>query len=76
MDAPSKRKRWAEQDTWDRENMATLGCKVKKIEAQAFKDYAASQGKTANTVLKEYVMECISHTIDEKIERDKEKSND
>ncbi len=45
---------------WDKENMATLGCRVKKIEATAFKQYAAEQGKTANTVLKEYVIECIN----------------
>lgn len=45
---------------WDKENMATLGCRVKKDEAAAFKDYAASKGKTANTVLKEYVIQCIN----------------
>ena len=44
---------------WDKDNMTTLGCKVKKAEAAAFKQYAKEQGKTANTVLKEYVMECI-----------------
>lgn len=46
-------------DKWDKENMTTLGCKVKKEEAAAFKDYSARQGKTANTVLKDYVMDCI-----------------
>lgn len=44
---------------WDKENMTTLGCKVKKEEAAAFKEYAAEQGKTSNTVLKEFVQECI-----------------
>lgn len=47
------------RDKWDKENMATLGCKVKKDEAAAFKEYAKRQGKTSNTVLKEYVQECI-----------------
>ena len=42
-----------------KENMTTLGCKVRKDEAAAFKDYAKKQGKTSNTVLKEYVIECI-----------------
>lgn len=45
---------------WDKENMATLGCRVKKAEAAAFKDYAKARGKTANTVLKEYVQQCIN----------------
>lgn len=39
--------------------MTTLGCKVKRTEADAFKAYAAQQGKTGNTLLKEYVMQCI-----------------
>jgi hypothetical protein len=47
-------------DKWDKENMITLGCKVKREEAAAFKAYAAEQGKTSNTVLKEYVLKCIS----------------
>jgi len=44
-----------------KDNMATLSCKVKKDEASTFKDYAAKQGKTSNTVLKDYVMQCIAH---------------
>lgn len=42
------------------EHMATLGCKVKKKEAESFKTYCSTQGKTSNTVLKEYVLDCIS----------------
>ena len=47
---------------WDGENMATLGCKVKKDQAEKFKAYCSDQGKTANTVLKDYVLECIGET--------------
>ncbi len=46
-------------DKYNKEHMATLGCKVKKEDAAAFKKYAAERHKTANTVLKEYVMTCI-----------------
>ena len=53
----SKRKA---NDKWDKENMTTLGCKVKKDEAAAFKDYAAKKGKTSNTLLKDYVIKCIA----------------
>lgn len=52
------------RDKWDKENMTTLGCKVKKTEAVAFKEYAKSQGKTSNTILKEYVQSCISGNKD------------
>lgn len=44
---------------WDKDNMTTLGCKVKKEQAEKFKQYAAEQGKTANSVLKDYVLEKI-----------------
>lgn len=42
------------------EHMTTLGCKVKKDQAEEFKRICACQGKTANTVLREYVLYCIS----------------
>lgn len=48
---------------WDKENMATLGCKVKKAQAERFKQYAAENGTTSNTLLKEYVLSCIDETM-------------
>ena len=44
---------------WDKENMTTLGCKVKKEQAEKFKSYCKNQGKTSNAVLREYVLDCI-----------------
>ena len=44
---------------WDSENMATLACKVKKAQAEAFKSYCAERGQTSNAVLKDYVLDCI-----------------
>ena len=41
------------------EHMATLGCKVKKEQAEAFRDYCLKKGVTTNAALKEYVMRCI-----------------
>lgn len=57
---PVSEKKKISNAKWDKDNMATLGCRVRKEEATAFKEYAANQGKTANTVLKEYVQECIN----------------
>lgn len=53
---------------WDRENIATLACRVKKEQADAFKEYCNNIGETANTVLKNYVLHCIEQTDDEGIE--------
>lgn len=50
---------------WDKENMITLGCKVKREQAEKFKKYAADNGKTANALLKDFVLEKISEEEDE-----------
>lgn len=47
------------RDKWDKENMATLGCKVKKEQAEQFKKYAKEQGTTANALLKDYVLSTV-----------------
>ena len=49
---------------WDKENMTTLGCKVKKGEAAQFKEYAKQQGTTANSLLKNYVLSSIKKKED------------
>lgn len=55
---------------WDKENMITLGCKVKREQAEKFKKYAADNGKTANALLKDFVLEKISEEDDD-IAKDK-----
>lgn len=52
-------KKKASNAKWDSANMSTLGCRVKKAQATAFKAYCEAQGKTSNTVLKDYVLDCI-----------------
>ena len=44
---------------WDAENITTLGCRVKKDQAEKFKTYCAEIGKTSNAVLRDYVLDCI-----------------
>lgn len=47
---------------WDSVNMLTLGCRVKKEQAEAFeafKAYCAIQGRNSNAVLRDYVLGCI-----------------
>lgn len=44
---------------WDKQNMMTLGVRLKKADAIAFKEYAASQGRTANAILKDYVFSIL-----------------
>ena len=54
----SKAKRDA-NNKWDAANMAVLGCKVKKEQAERFKQHAAQQGTTANNLLKGFVLSYI-----------------
>lgn len=44
---------------YQRENIASLACRVKKEQAEKFKAYCTDLGKTSNAVLKDYVLDCI-----------------
>lgn len=44
---------------YQKENIASLACRVKKEQAEKFKAYCEAQGKTSNAVLREFVMSCI-----------------
>lgn len=44
---------------YQRENIASLACRVKKEQAEKFKAYCAAIGKTSNAVLRSYVLDCI-----------------
>lgn len=69
--APLSEARKRANNKYNMAHMATLGCKVRKEQAAAFKSFAAGIGKTANTMLRDYVLECIG---DDAAERDKEKA--
>ena len=42
-----------------RENIASLACRVKKTQADKFKAYCSELGKTSNAVLRDYDLDCI-----------------
>lgn len=44
---------------YQKENIASLACRVKKEQAEKFKAYCADKGKTSNAILREYVLACI-----------------
>lgn len=45
---------------YQKENIASLACRVKKDQAERFKEYCEQQNKTSNAVLREFVLSCIS----------------
>lgn len=47
---------------WDAKNMATIGCKLKKEQAEAFREYCTERGTTPNAELRKYVLDCIGDT--------------
>lgn len=44
---------------WDSENMSTMSCKIKKTQAEAFKAYCEASGKTPNSVIRDFILDCI-----------------
>lgn len=56
--APSEAQKRASAK-YQKENIASLACRVKKDQAEKFKNYCRRQGKTSNAVLRDYVLGCI-----------------
>jgi hypothetical protein len=44
---------------YDAEHMATIACKLRKGDAERFRQFAAERGKTPSALLREYVQDCI-----------------
>ena len=49
---------------YHKENISSLACRVKKEQADKFKTYCESVGKTSNAVLREYVLSCIGEEVE------------
>lgn len=49
---------------WQAKNFSTLACKVYKADAEAFREYAAAQGKTVNDLLRGYVSACLGRPLE------------
>ena len=56
--APSEAQKKASAK-YQKENIASLACRVKKEQAEKFKAFCEERGKTSNAVLREYVLSCI-----------------
>lgn len=56
--APSEAQKRA-SNKYNAEHMQTVGCKVKKEDAEAFKKYAETLNTTPNALLRKYVFQCI-----------------
>lgn len=52
------RSKRAANNKWDKENMKIVACKIRKEQAEQFKQYAEDRGTTSNALLKNYVLEC------------------
>ena len=44
---------------WDREHMQTISCRLRKEEAQSFKEYCSSIGSNPAAEVKKYVRACL-----------------
>lgn len=49
---------------WDKENMATIACKVRKETREQFKAWAEARGMTVSGAVAAYVRQCIAAAAD------------
>lgn len=45
---------------YHKENIASIACRVKKDQAEKFKEYCKEHGTTSNAVLRDFVLSCIA----------------
>lgn len=57
--APSEAQKKAAAE-YHKKNIASLACRVRKDQAEKFKIFCESRGKTSNAVLRDYVLSCIN----------------
>lgn len=56
---PVSRAKRASNNKWDKENMKIVACKIKKEDAENFKQYAEDNNTTPNALLRSYIYNCI-----------------
>lgn len=49
----------AANNKWDAENMKHVACKIRKEDAEAFKNYATEHNTTPNALLRGFIYKCI-----------------
>lgn len=62
---------------WDRENMRSLTCRMRKEEAEAFKEWCRLHGTNPGAYLKQVAMKCVAEydaEMQRKYELEQEKS--
>ena len=53
---------------YQKEHIASVACRLKKEQAEAFKRYCESQGKTPHAVLREFILDCLE-TVQKKVDK-------
>ena len=44
---------------WDRKNMKSLSCRVRKNDAEIFNEYCFAHNTTPGKLIKEFVLDCV-----------------
>lgn len=56
---PVSRAKRASNNKWDKENMKLVACKIRKEDAEAFKQYAEDNNTNPNALLRNYIYSCL-----------------
>lgn len=55
---------------WKQKNLLVVGCKLYRGDAEAFKEYAAAQGRSINEILREYIASCLGRPLERRTKGD------
>lgn len=62
---PVSRAKRASNNKWDKENMKIVACKIRKDDAEAFKQYAEDNNATPNALLRNYIYNCLGKDVEQ-----------
>ena len=57
---------------WQMKNYKRIGAKLYKSDAEAFENYCKGLGKSVNSVIKDFVADCIGRPLERRTEKPKE----
>ena len=61
---PASEKKRKADTAWKTKNLKTLACRVYRADAVAFQEYADTQGRSVNDLLREYVAQCLGRPLE------------
>ena len=70
---PMTEKKRKTDSAWQMKNYKRIGAKLYKKDAEAFENFCKERGKSVNSVLRDFVADCIGRPLERRTEKAEER---